>query len=185
MDELFQLYNIYKDEFVPTKGFSIGNKVIWWNGNWDIKAVNAVSNWIAEQMWAWKVSTFKGAVDIAASEIAWALKGNASPTEQEIANVKSRLNTSNSPEQMDAIIKEYAIGIYKKMVSEAQSYEKVTGRKPYNIYSEVDWSLPNWMKQYLWLDLWQTFNGYQSGKKNIYDVNPIGGTDIYNQQFNS
>jgi hypothetical protein len=71
------------------------------------------------------------------------------------------------------------------MVSEAQAYEKVTGRKPYNIYSEVDWSLPNWMKQYLWLDLWQTFSGYQSGKKNIYDVNPIGGTDIYNQQFNS
>lgn len=185
MDELFQLYNIYKDEFIPTKGFSIGNKVIWWNGNWDIKAINAVSNWIAEQMWEWRVSTFKGAVDIAASEIAWALKGNSSPTEDEIKNVKSRLNTSNSPEQMDAIIKEYAIGIYKKMVSEAQSYEKVTGRKPYNIYSEVDWTLPQWMKNYLWLDLWQTFDGYQSGKKNIYDVTPIGGTDIYNQQFNS
>ena len=182
MDELFQLYNIYKEEFIPTEWINIGGKVIWFNGNWDIKAINAVSNWIADQLWEWKISTFRGAVDIAASEIAWALKGNASPTEDEIKNVKSRLSTSNSVWQMDAIIKEYAIGIYKKMVSEAQAYEKVTGRKPYNIYSEVDGSLPTRMKNYLWLDLWQIFNGYDSGKKNIYDVTPVG-TDIYNQQF--
>ena len=182
MDELFQLYNIYKEDFVPTQGVIIWEKNIGFNGNWDIKAFNAVSNWLADQLWEGKISKFRGAVDIAASEIAWALKGNSSPTEDEIKNVKSRLNTSNSPEQMDEIIKEYAIGIYKKMVSEAQSYEKVTGRKPYNIYSEVDWTLPQRMKSYLWLDLWQTFEGYQSGKKNIYDVTPVG-TDIYNQQF--
>lgn len=126
MDSLKDLYDIYHDSFLD-RG---------WNN-----IARMPMNWVTNLLGYTKTAEFNAAREIAASEVAWALKWNASPTDPEIEAAKRRLTYNNSPAQFDKVIKSYATWLFKKMASEAVSYEKVTWKKPYNMYNEYDWLL--------------------------------------------
>ena len=126
MDSLKDLYDIYHGSFLDR-----------WRNNLARWAIN----WAADALWYEKTAEFDAVRDIAASEVAWALKGNASPTDPEIEAAKKKLSYNTSPNQFDKVIKGYATWLAKKMASEAISYEKVTWKKPYNMYNEYDWLL--------------------------------------------
>lgn len=141
-DELMRLYNIYHKydkahtNFRPRNSFTA-----------------AYSN----VLWIPATEEFNAALQVAASELAWALKGNASPSEQELKEYKDALQFSLSEEQFDSKVKEYLHGINNKMASEAQYYEKITGRKPQNIYNQYEW-LPQFVSNIAWIELSNYFS---------------------------
>lgn len=141
-DELMRLYNIYHKYDAIHTNFTPLNR-------WTTQIANI--EWIA-----WP-EEFSSALQVAASELAWALKGNASPSEQELKEYKNALSYNLSEAQFDAKIKEYLHGINNKMASEAQYYEKITGRKPQNIYNQYEW-LPQFVSNIAWIELSNYFS---------------------------
>ena len=141
-DELMRLYNIYhKYDGVHTS----------------LTPLNRWTSSISKLEGFAAVEEFNAALQVAASELAWALKGNASPSEPELKEYKDALSFNLSPSQFDAKVAEYVHGINNKMASEAQYYEKLTGVKPYNIYNEKEW-LPQFVNDIAWIDLSKYFS---------------------------
>lgn len=141
-DELMRLYNIYH-KYEKTHGGVV--PLNWWASN--ISRLEGFP----------QVEEFNAALQVAASELAWALKGNASPSKEELQEYKDALKYYLSPAQFDAKISEYLHGINNKMASEAQYYEKITGRKPQNIYNQYEW-LPQFVSDVAWIDLSNYFS---------------------------
>lgn len=135
-------------------------------GNRGFKARNATTNFLYDQFGDPTVAKFNAIADIAASEIAWALKGNASPTEQEIQNVRAKLWTSLSKSQYEEVIQEYAQGIFNKAISEANNYEIITWRKPSSIYVP---DVAKWLQDSMWIDTNQYFWPYGVSTEYIPD----------------
>ncbi|MDE2098402.1 MAG: hypothetical protein KGL39_14205 [Patescibacteria group bacterium] len=73
-------------------------------GNQNIQARNRVVNWAATQLGGAPPVSFDALKSAVASEIASALKGNA--TDQEIANAEGFINRANSPAQMHSALKD-------------------------------------------------------------------------------
>jgi hypothetical protein len=89
------------------------------------------------------------------------LKGNASPTEQEIENVRKKLWTSLSNWQFEHTIQEYVQGIYNKAISEAQNYYEITWKRPISIYVP---DVTTWLNS-----MWITPSQYFSEKGRDWD----------------
>ena len=148
MDALKDLYEIYYSSALRYNDPS--------------KPANAIVNRAMNNLfWADYTAAFNAAKEVAASEVAWALKGNASPTDPEIERQLNLLSYNMSPAQFNATLEYVAKGMFNKMASEAQYYEELTGRKPYNIYNEKYW-LPDWISQITWINMGDYFSNATS-----------------------
>ena len=123
--------------------------------------VNGITNRVLDKFFSKEaIAEFNATRDVAASELAWALKGNASPTDPEMQEYKDALSINLAPKQFDAKIKSYSTELFDKLASEAKSYERLTWEKPYNIYNDFDW-LEDWFGWMLWINLSDYFSDVQ------------------------
>lgn len=132
-----------------------------WQSELQIK--NEVMNRAKEKLWMPNITSFKQAEAAVVSELAWAYKWNASPSEADREEFAKSVWVKMSPKQMDAWINWAARLLFWKINTEALAYSDVMWKRPDSIFTQ-DWFdfLEN-----KWLDVWYYFNkpsniGWQS-----------------------
>ena len=123
--------------------------------NYDINAVNTWINTFKSETWDPTVWALYTDMRVASSEIAKALKWWASPTTEEINDIKSLLNGNMWEEQAKAVFQHFARNLYEKNESEALNFYRVTWYKPDPIYTE---EAAKWLNQSMWIDLSKYYN---------------------------
>ena len=94
---------------------------------------------------------------VASSEIAKALKGGASPTTEEINDIKELLSGNMGTDKAKAVFQHFARNLYEKNESEALNFYRATGYKPDPIYTDA---AAQWLNQSMGIDL-STYYNYQ------------------------
>ena len=107
-----------------------------WFNKYDINTINRWINDFKAETWDPTVWTQYATSRVAASEIAKALKGWASPTEQEIDDMKKLLNWNMWNEQAMAVFQSFAKNLYEKNESEAKKFAETTWYKPNPIWTD-------------------------------------------------
>ena len=118
--------------------------------NTDFTYVNNLVNRMKKQNWDTDTIALDADIVIAASEMAWALKGNASPTEQEIQTMKELLSWNLSYNQALSVIKKSAKWLFDKNESEAMWYYNALWEKPKPIWVS---DVADWMYNDLWINV--------------------------------
>jgi surface antigen len=108
-----------------------------------VQALNAFINEANRQIGDPNITSFDVARDLVVREMAGAFKGTASPTEQDVKDMSKILAGKLTPEQTQKAIDLAAGGIFKRINSEALSYQNVMWKKPASIF---DWDTYNWMR---------------------------------------
>ena len=101
--------------------------------------INTINRWINDfkaETWDPTVWTQYATSRVAASEIAKALKGWASATEQEVEDMKKLLNWNMWNEQAMAVFQSFAKNLYEKNESEAKKFAETTWYKPNPIWTD-------------------------------------------------
>ena len=122
--------------------------------NYDIQAVNSWINQFKQAVWDPTVWAMYTDLRVASSEIAKALKGNASATTDEINQINDLLSWKMSTEQAEAVFKHFAKNLVEKNASEAKNYYRVVWYKPDSIYLD---EVNDWMMS-LWVDIPAYYN---------------------------
>ena len=123
--------------------------------NYDINAVNTWINTFKSETWDPTVWALYTDMRVASSEIAKALKWWASPTTEEINDIKSLLNGNMWEEQAKAVFQHFAKNLYEKNESEALNFYRVTWYKPEPIYTD---EAAKWLTNKMWVDLSRYYN---------------------------
>lgn len=121
---------------------------------YDINAVNSWINLFKKETWDPTVWAMYTDLRVAASEIAKALKWNASATTEEIKDIYSLLNGKMSNEQAQEVFKHFAKNLVEKNASEAKNYTRIVWHKPDSIYLD---EVNEWMSD-LWIDISEYYN---------------------------
>ena len=132
---------------------------------YDIQTVNGWLNIMSQEFWgSWTMATYAD-LNVAAAELAKALKGNASATEQEKKDIAALLSGKMSNAQAQEVFKHFAKDLVDKNASEALHYKRVAGYKPDPIYID---EVADWMNNELWVDM-----------SRYYDYNPSGWWSVF------
>lgn len=123
--------------------------------NYDINAVNTWINQFKTETWDPTVWALYTDMRVASSEIAKALKWWASPTTEEINDIKSLLNGNMWEAQAKEVFKHFAKNLYEKNESEALNFYRVTWYKPEPIYTD---EAAKWLTNSMWVDLSRYYN---------------------------
>jgi hypothetical protein len=123
--------------------------------NYDINTVNTWINQYKAETWDPTVWALYTDMRVAASEIAKALKWWASPTTEEINDIKSLLNGNMWEAQAKEVFKHFAKNLYEKNESEALNFYRVTWYKPEPIYTD---EAAKWLTNSMWVDLSRYYN---------------------------
>jgi len=109
---------------------------IYKNLDWQTRAqaLNAFVNETNRQIGNPAITNFDVARDLVVREMAGAFKGTASPSEQDIKDMSKILAGKLTPEQTQWAINLALWGIFKRINSEALSYENIMGKKPQSIF---------------------------------------------------
>jgi hypothetical protein len=107
-----------------------------WFNKYDINTINRWINDFKAETWDPTVWTQYATSRVAASEIAKALKGWASATEQEVEDMKKLLNWNMWNEQAMAVFQSFAKNLYEKNESEAKKFAETTWYKPNPIWTD-------------------------------------------------
>lgn len=99
-----------------------------------MQALNAFVNEANRQIGNPAITNFDVARDLVVREMAGAFKGTASPTEQDVKDMSKILAGKLTPEQTQWAINLALWGIFKRINSEALSYENVMSKKPQSIF---------------------------------------------------
>ena len=126
--------------------------------NYDINTVNSWINAYKKEIWDPTVWTMYTDMRVAASEIAKALKGAASPTSDEIKDISNLLDGNMWNEQAKAVFRHFARDLYEKNESEAKAFGEVTWYKPKPIYTD---EAAEWLSTTMGIDLSKYYN-YES-----------------------
>lgn len=102
-------------------------------GNGDAPAFNRISNYLMSQFGAAQPNNAGLAATAVASELANALKGNA--TDTEIHQWANRLNTNMSPEQIQGAKQTLYDLMFRRLVEKSYQYRSVVGHTAPNIMS--------------------------------------------------
>lgn len=97
---------------------------------------------------------------VASSEIAKALKGNASATQEEIREINNLLSWKMSNAQAQEVFRHFAQNLVEKNASEAQNYARVVWYKPDSIYLD---DVSDWISNDLWIDISRYYNYTPNG----------------------
>ena len=123
--------------------------------NYDINTVNTWINQFKTETWDPTVWALYTDMRVASSEIAKALKWWASPTTEEINDIKSLLNGNMWEAQAKEVFKHFAKNLYEKNESEALNFYRVTWYKPEPIYTD---EAAKWLTNSMWVDLSRYYN---------------------------
>lgn len=126
--------------------------------NYDINAVNSWINAFKKETSDPTVWAMYTDMRVAASEIAKALKGGASPTTEEIKDISNLLDGNMWTEQAKAVFRHFAKNLYEKNESEAKAFGEVTWYKPKPIYTD---EAAERLNNSMWVDLSKYYN-YES-----------------------
>ena len=125
-----------------------------WFNQFDINTINRWINDFKAETWDPTVWTQYATARVAASEIAKALKWWASPTEQEVEDMKNLLNWNMGNKQAMAVFQSFAKNLYEKNESEAKKFYETTWYKPNPIWTD---EAQQWMSG-LGIDLSKYYN---------------------------
>ena len=131
-------------------------------GQWNIQAKNEIANWAKEKLWNPWITSFKMAVAAVSSELAWAYKGTASPSEADKEEWNDLVGTELSPKQLQAYVDTAAWLLFGKINTEALGYYNVMWEEPQSIFTK-------WWYDFLdskWLDVWYYFKEPTKGEDN-------------------
>lgn len=151
--------------------------------NWDIQRVNKWINGIKTEFGDKVALSVASNMTVAAEEIAWALKGWASPTDQDTQRILDLFNGNLSNEQAQQLFKDFAKNLLDKNMTEADRFARRTWYKPDPIYTEE-------VADRIYNDLWLTdlakyydytpINAYTSWPKDQVDAI---WSDVYEEKF--
>ena len=125
-----------------------------WFNQFDINTINRWINDFKAETWDPTVWTQYATARVAASEIAKALKWWASPTEQEVEDMKNLLHWNMGNKQAMAVFQSFAKNLYEKNESEAKKFYETTWYKPNPIWTD---EAQQWMSG-LGIDLSKYYN---------------------------
>lgn len=145
----------------------------------NIQTVNSIINKMAKEAWWTDVLATYTDLRVAASEVAKALKGNASATKEEIEDMKNLLTWKMSNEQAQEVFKHFARNLVDKNASEAQQYRRVVWYKPESIYLE---EVSDWMNNELWVNMGRYYD-YTPSVSNSYSIPNVWGWTDYSSQM--
>ena len=144
---------------------------------YDIQTVNNMLNKMSVELWgSWVMATYAD-LNVAANELAKALKGNAAATEQEKRDMQNLLSWKMSNAQAQEVFKHFAKDLVDKNASEAQRFKQVTGYKPESIYLE---EVTDRMNNDLWIDMARYYEYTPTGGWGVYGGKSGGSTSIDN-----
>lgn len=126
--------------------------------NYDINTINKWINDFKSETWDPTVWALYSDLRVASSEIAKALKGGASPTTEEINDIKELLSGNMGTDKAKAVFQHFARNLYEKNESEALNFYRATWYKPDPIYTDA---AAQWLNQSMGIDL-STYYNYQS-----------------------
>lgn len=107
-----------------------------WQSKLQIK--NKISNRAKEQYGNPSITKFNEAAAAVTSELAWAYKGTASPSESDREERGNLVWLELSPKQLDAYVDTASHLLFWKINTEALAYSDVMGTKPKSIFTQ-DW----------------------------------------------
>ena len=122
---------------------------------YDIQTVNSWINQFKNEIWDPTVWAMYTDLRVASSEIAKALKGNASATQEEIREINNLLSWKMSNAQAQQVFRHFARNLVEKNASEAKNYARVVWYKPDSIYLD---DVSEWMASDLWIDVSEYYN---------------------------
>ncbi len=111
-------------------------KQLKWQSNLQIK--NSITNWAKEKLWDPNITSFDAAVWAVTSELAWAYKWNASPSESDREEWSRIVWKKLSPKQIEAYVNTAAHLLFWKINTEAEAYYRTMWEKPASIFTQ-DW----------------------------------------------
>lgn len=126
--------------------------------NYDIQTVNSWINDFKTETWDPTVWALYTDLNVAAAEIAKALKWWASATQEEKADIQKLLSWKMSTAQAKAVFSHFAKNLYEKNESEAKKFYETTWYKPNPIYTD---EAAEWLTTKMWVDLSKYYN-YES-----------------------
>lgn len=126
----------------------------------DIQTVNSWINQMKAEVWDPTVWAMYTDLRVASSEIAKALKGNASATQEEIREINNLLSWKMSNAQAQEVFRHFAQNLVEKNASEAQNYARVVWYKPDSIYLD---DVSDWISNDLWIDISRYYNYTPNG----------------------
>lgn len=100
------------------------------------KNYNTIENLIKENSGDPTVAAFNSTINKVATELAKIYKGNASPTEQEIAEERKALGLGSSPDQINAVVRTATQLIGGKLQSMGDQYTNTMGKPPSDILTK-------------------------------------------------
>lgn len=100
------------------------------------KKYNTIENLIKDNSGDPTVAAFNATINKVATELAKIYKGNASPTEQEIAEERSALGLGSSPDQINAVVKTATQLIGGRLQSMGDQYAITMGKPPSDILTQ-------------------------------------------------
>lgn len=127
---------------------------------YDIQTVNSWINQFKNEIWDPTVWAMYTDLRVASSEIAKALKGNASATQEEIREINNLLSWKMSNAQAQQVFRHFARNLVEKNASEAKNYARVVWYKPDSIYLD---DVSEWMASDLWIDVSEYYNYTPNG----------------------
>ena len=123
--------------------------------NYDIQTVNSWINAFKTEMWDTTTLATYTDLNVAAAEIAKALKGGASATQDEKKEIEQLLNWKMNTAQAKAVFKHFAKNLYEKNESEAKKFYETTWYKPNSIWTD---ETSEWMSDSMGIDLSKYYN---------------------------
>lgn len=123
--------------------------------NGDLQYVNEVVNRLKTQNWDPTVAWIATDINIAAYELAGALKWNASPTDQDVKDMKKLLKWKLSNAQFEETISKMVNALYEKNNTEARGFYQDVWYKPTPIWTP---EVADWMNSVMWIDLSMYYN---------------------------
>ena len=111
-----------------------------WELKWQssIQAKNTIKNWARERLWDPSITSFNVAAAAVTSELAWAYKGTASPSESDRKERADLVGYKLSPAQIQAYIESSVRLLFGKINTEAEAYFRVMWEEPASIFTK-DW----------------------------------------------
>ena len=144
---------------------------------YDIQAVNGWLNRMSVELWGSGTMATYADLNVAANELAKALKGNAAATEQEKRDMQDLLTWKMSNAQAQEVFRHFAKDLVDKNASEAQHYRRVTGYKPDSIYLE---EVTDWMNNELWIDMARYYEYTPTWWWGVYGWQTKGSSSVDN-----
>jgi len=102
-----------------------------------VQALNSFVNEVNRQIGNPAITNFDVARDLVVKEMAGAFKGTASPTDNDIKDMNRLLSGKLTPEQTQQAIEVAAWSMFKRINSEALSYNNIMGKLPDSIFDKA------------------------------------------------